>query len=64
MRYVIIFTKFISQKQTFIVQIKILIQEVITKGLSYSIDIKGKFVNFKISDQKVPCVNLNLSNEI
>jgi len=64
MCYVIIFTKFISQQQKFIVQIKILIQEVITKGLSYSIDIKEKIVNFKISDQKVPCVNLNLSNEI
>ena len=52
MRYVIIFTKFISRQQKFIVKIKILIQEVITKGLSYSTDIKGKIVNFKISDQK------------
>jgi hypothetical protein len=43
MHYVIIFTKFVSQQQKFIVQIKVLIQEGTAKCLSYSISIKEKF---------------------
>ena len=59
MRYVIIFTKFISRQQKFLVQIKILIQVfIIFHGRT------GKTVNFEISDQKVSRMNLKLSKEI
>jgi hypothetical protein len=56
-RYVIVFTKFTSRQQQFLVQIKILIQVfIIFHGRT------GKIVNFEISDQNVSRVNLKLSN--